>query len=422
MRIILTSHGSTGDIYPVIALGVALQRRGHQVKFATVPHFRGEIEAAGIEFYPLCPEDRQPDLAFWMGRLNQLGNPLRQLREIYVGAKDYIPEMVARMSALMPDTDLLVASYLFPMLKGLADRHHVPFATLAFTPHIIPSPDITPHPFPSLRRLGRSANRAWNRGLWRLADMLVDRTVDSAIAAELHAVGLPRVRRFFGAAADRVLVTVPGRYFLPHKAELHDRFRYVGYLRWQATEEPGLDKELRAFVHDVPGGKVPVLTFGSMVHRHSRQWMERFFRAWPRDRKIIVQRGWAQLPELDAEPHIQVVGKVSHDQLFRFASAVVHHGGAGTTASALHAGVPQIVVPHIGDQHFFARDVERLGCGLRLKKSLWPERLHVALARLLADSARIRRADEIGRDLRTDNGPEQAAIELETFAAGHGRA
>ena len=110
MRIVLTSHGSTGDIYPVIALAVALQRAGHSVRFATIPHYQAEIEAAGVEFYPLCPNWEQADLTYWMGRLNKIRNPVYQLREIYVGARSYIPEMISRMDAIMPETDLLVSA------------------------------------------------------------------------------------------------------------------------------------------------------------------------------------------------------------------------------------------------------------------------------------------------------------------------
>jgi vancomycin aglycone glucosyltransferase len=145
--------------------------------------------------------------------------------------------------------------------------------------------------------------------------------------------------------------------------------------------------------------------------------MERFIRAWPRDRKIVVQRGWAQFPQFGDADHIKIVGKVSHDQLFRHASAIIHHGGAGTTASALHAGVPQIVVPHIGDQNYFGSEVERFGCGFRLKKNIWPEQLHHALERLLSEPTRSARAAEIGRELRAADGPAAAVRELEDFVA-----
>ncbi|MDX2187964.1 MAG: glycosyltransferase [Opitutaceae bacterium] len=414
MRIILTSHGSTGDIYPVIALGVAMQRAGHHVRFATIPHYEAEITAAGLEFCPLCPDWEQADLSYWMGRLQRIRTPVYQLRELYVGAKAHIPEMIRRMDLALADADLLVSSYLFPMNKSIADRRGVPFATFAFTPHVIPSPDYPPENFPSPKWLPRKMRRTWNLRLWKTANAVVDRVINNALKSPLRQAELPKVRNFFSAPADRVIVAVSEKLLRPPGAEIDPRFRFTGYCRWQAPEDPRLEEELRAFTRGQP---VPVLTFGSMVYSNPGEVMERFLRAWPRGRKIIVQRGWAQFPALDSEGAIKVIGKVSHDQLFRHASAVIHHGGAGTTASAWHSGKPQIVVPHIGDQQYFGSEVERLGCGFRLSRTRWPEHLHLALDRLLANRGHAMRAAEVRDILLADNGPANAIAELEAFVA-----
>jgi vancomycin aglycone glucosyltransferase len=416
MRVILTSHGSTGDIYPVIALAVALQRAGHHVRFATIPHYQTEIEEAGIEFLPLCPNWAQADLSYWMGRLQKIRTPVYQLRELYVGARQYIPEMIARMDSALADADLLVSSYLFPMNRAIAERRGVPFATFAFAHHVIPSPDYPPENLPSPRWLGPRLRRAWNRWLWKTGDAVVDRVINSTIASALREANLPKVRHFFAAPADRVLVAVSEELMRPRHAEIDSRFRFTGYCRWQAPEDAALEKELAAFTRGEP---VPVLTFGSMVYENPGAVMERFVRAWPRGRKIIVQRGWAQFPQLGDETTFKVIGKVSHDQLFRHASAIIHHGGAGTTASTLHAGKPQIVVPHIGDQTFFGMEVERLGCGFRERRSRWPEHLHLALDRLFANPMHTQRAAEVSAVLAGENGPARTIAELEQFVADH---
>lgn len=418
MRVILTSHGSTGDIYPVISLAVALQRAGHSVRFATIPHYQAEIEAAGVEFLPLCPNWEQADLSYWMGRLQKVRTPIYQLRELYVGARRYIPEMIARMDRALADADLLVSSYLFPMNRGIAERRGVPFATFAFAHHVVPSPDYPPENLPSPRWLGPNARRAWNRWLWKTGDALVDRVINRTVAGALREAGLPKVRHFFARPAELVLVAVSEELMRPRGAEIDPRFRFTGYCRWQAAEDPALEAELRAFTGGTP---VPVLTFGSMVYENPGAVMERFVRAWPRHRRIVVQRGWAQFPRLGDESNVKVIGKVSHDQLFRHASAVIHHGGAGTTASALHAGKPQIVVPHIGDQTFFGMEVERLGCGFRLGRTGWPEHLHGALERLLGDPGPARRAAEVRAVLLRENGPARAIDELERFVEEKGR-
>lgn len=412
MRVILTSHGSTGDIYPIIGLAVALQKAGHDVRFATIPHYQKEIETAGIEFYPLCPNWEQADLSYWMGRLQKIRTPIYQLREIYVGANAYIPEMITRMDVALQTADLLVSSYLFPMNKGIADRRQVPFATYAFAHHVVPSPDYPPENIPSPGWLPRRPRRAWNRWLWKVGNAVVDHVINNAIRTPLKAAKLPKVRHFFSEPAERVIVGVSEKLMRPTHAEIDPRFRFTGYCRWQAPVDPKLDAELAEFCR---GEQVPVVTFGSMVYDHPGDAMERLVRAWPRTRKMIVQRGWAQFPALADDGHIKVIGQVSHDQLFRHAAAVVHHGGAGTTASVLHAGKPQLVVPHIGDQTFFGREVERLGCGFRISKNRWPEQMHAAIDRLLGTPSFSQNAARVQNVLLSENGPARAIDELEKF-------
>ncbi|MFT3781809.1 MAG: glycosyltransferase [Nibricoccus sp.] len=348
-----------------------------------------------------------------MGRLQKIRSPIYQLREIYVGAKAYIPQMIARMDAALATADLLVSSYLFPMNKSIADRRGVPFATLAFAHHVVPSPDYPPEGIPSPKWLGKSTRRSWNLWLWKMGNNLVDRAINNAIRDDLRGAGLPPVRGFFSRPADRVLVAVSEKIMRPPHAEIHSRYKFTGYCRWQAPENTKLESELNEFCR---GEKVPVLTFGSMVYDNPGATMERFLRAWPRHRKIIVQRGWAQFPALAEDGHIKVVGKVSHDQLFKHASVVIHHGGAGTTASALHAGKPQIVVPHIGDQNFFGTEVERLGCGFRLKqRKRWPELLHGAVERIDGLPSFAVNTAKVQAVLLGENGPARAIEELERY-------
>ena len=418
MRVILTSHGSTGDIYPIIALAVAMQKAGHDVRFATIPHYEAEIKAAGVEFYPLCPNWEQADLSYWMGRLQKIRTPIYQLREIYVGAKTHIPEMIARMDSALKTADLLVSSYLFPMNKGIAERRQVPFATYAFAHHVVPSPDYPPENIVSPRWIPSGMRTGWNLWLWKMGNALVDRVINNATREALRQADLPKVRNFFSAPAERVIVGVSERLMRPTHARIDDRFRFTGYCRWQPSADPKLESALERFCQ---GSRVPVVTFGSMVYENPGEMMERFIRAWPSDRKVIVQRGWAQFPAIGDDAHVKVLGKVSHDQLFRHASVVIHHGGAGTTASALHAGRPQIIVPHIGDQNFFGKEVERLGCGFRISRRRWPEQLHAAVSRLNADPGfgeNARRAQEV---LLSEDGPAEAIAQLEEFVQGRSR-
>ena len=133
------------------------------------------------------------------------------------------------------------------------------------------------------------------------------------------------------------------------------------------------------------------------------------------EKRIIIQSGWAGLTIERPLAEMLCVNKVSHDQLFQHASLVIHHGGAGTTASVLHAGVPHVIIPHIGDQWFFAGEMKRLGVGLELKRSKWPEELPKAVRNIERNEKFSRRATEVREILQAEDGPATAVRELEAM-------
>ena len=143
--------------------------------------------------------------------------------------------------------------------------------------------------------------------------------------------------------------------------------------------------------------------------------MRRFLKNWPEDKKIIIQSGWAQLAIERTNNYIFTIDRISHDQLFQYASVVIHHGGAGTTASVLHAGVPHIVVPHFGDQKFFAKEVRRLGVGISLRLSRWPEELPRAVRIVERSKKRLKKAKKVADTLAQENGSLEAVKTLESL-------
>ena len=159
---------------------------------------------------------------------------------------------------------------------------------------------------------------------------------------------------------------------------------------------------------------MPILTFGSVTFENTRKIMRRFLKNWPENKKIIIQTGWAQLTIEQSKKSIFSIDRISHDQLFKFASVVIHHGGAGTTASVLHAGVPQIIIPHIGDQKFFAKEVRRLRVGLSMRLSRWPEQLPRAVRIIERSKRRFKKARAIAEILSKENGLKMQFSPLRT--------
>lgn len=397
----------------MIALGLALQDRGHGVVFATSPPFREPIEAAGLEFHQIPPAWTHDELTHWMGRLHDIATPLFQLRELYRAARPHLPAIVDAMDDALCDADVLISSYLFPMNRVIAEKHGVPFATFAFAHNTVPSRYYPPDGFPHLRKFPRWIQHTWNRWLWRLGNVTVDTVINQTIARPLRARGLPLVKDFFSKPADLVLVAVSPSLMKP-PFPVNGRFRFTGYCRWQEKPNENLEAEILRFTR---GEKVPVLTFGSMVYEEPERWMERLASAWPANKKMIIQSGWAGFETPADCSHFKTLGPMSHNQLFRHASMVIHHGGAGTTASVLHAGKPHVIVPHIGDQNFFAQEIIRLGCGQKIAKRSWPEKLSRVVSRVQDDDGFRNASGRAAALLKTENGPAVAASAIEGFVS-----
>ncbi|MCZ6671516.1 MAG: glycosyltransferase, partial [Verrucomicrobia bacterium] len=381
MRVLLTSHGSIGDIYPIIAYGKALREAGHQVTFASAPLYEQEIQRAGLNYLHLPPEWEQEIFTEFMRELNRANHLILQLRAIYRGALPFLSELIDRVEEALRTHDVLVSSNLFPHYKAIAARQDKPFVSIAFCHNTIPSPDYPPELVPPLRGLPYAIQSAWNMFFWRLANVVVDKSINQIIGEKLAQKGLPQAKNFLMNPSELVLAAV-SKALMSNRGKMDPRFRITGFLRWQAKESEELEARICAFCR---GEHVPILTFGSVAFDDTHLIMSRFERNWPKGEKIIVQTGWSGLSVEVERPDILVLGKVSHDQLFRHASCVIHHGGAGTTASVLSAGRPQIIIPHIADQHFWGAEIERLGVGEVLKKRRWPERLHTKLQSIEAN-------------------------------------
>jgi UDP:flavonoid glycosyltransferase YjiC (YdhE family) len=407
-RFLITTLGSTGDHFPLFAIGAELRRRGHAVTFATSDHFRQDVETAGLDFLELPPKWSEADFAGWMERMMRTSNPVQLLRLIYRSLAPHLAGMIDRIEAALPSHDLLLGSFLTPYLHEVARRHERPYLSAAFAHNILPSLDAPPHPIPILPGSG-SAKRAWAGFWWRAADRTIRALIESEIGPALRSRSIPPVAHFFTRPADRILALVNPNLF-PARGQLLPGFHYTGACRWQ----PGLTQtdtsELRA---SVGGQPVPVLTFGSMGYSNPDAWLQRLIRHWPDRTPLIVQSGWAGFSSQPNAPWLRIVGKMPQDALFSLASVVIHHGGAGTTATALASGKPQIIVPHVAEQGFWSREIRRLGCGVRLSRHHWPERLHKTIQSVLSSPTLRATAQRIRPEAASETGPSIAANLLE---------
>lgn len=409
MHFLLTSHGSTGDIFPVICLGRALVEAGHNVRFATVNLFKKDVESAGLKFIKLPPDWDQNGFSEAMRELTKSKNSVDLLKMIYSEANPFLDEIIEILRRELVSADAFISNYIFGNLCRLARQLEVPCAVTTFAHNAIPSYSISPIGLPRALKIPHFIKKPFNKYLWKMADFYLCWNLNQVIGETLIKNEIGEMESYLINPADRILVTVSPTLFKPKKL-WNENFSFTGYLRWQAPEDSLKQSAIERFCH---GEKVPVLTFGSVTFENTRKIMRRFLKNWPNDKKIIIQSGWAQLRIERSNSYIFTIGRISHDQLFKYASVVIHHGGAGTTASVLHSGVPHIVIPHFGDQKFFAREVKRLGVGITLRLSRWPEELPRAVRIVERSKKRLKKAKRIADTLETENGSQEAVKELE---------
>lgn len=345
MRILVAAMGSRGDVQPALALALALRDAGHEVRVSAPPDFAAWAGQLGLEFAS-AGTSVEEILKQHADRIG--GNPLalgRAIREILL---QQVPEMTERTLQAAEGGDAIVSANQF-MARTVAEILGLPFMGVIYTPTLIRS---SGHP-PMLARW-QSAPGWINRLLWRATDRMASRIFVEPINVERARRGLSRVKSFEGhvfggvpymLACDPVVAPTPPDWS-------HVDVTTTG--PWYYDDPSPLDESVSAFL---AAGPPPVYVgFGSMVTGDAAAATRALVAgAGASGRRVLLSKGWAGIGEGAPSRSVLVVnGPMPHAKLFPRVAAVVHHGGSGTTASALRAGVPQVLLPLILDQFHHA--------------------------------------------------------------------
>jgi UDP:flavonoid glycosyltransferase YjiC (YdhE family) len=286
-------------------------------------------------------------------------------------------------------TDFVIGAGSTLFAASIAEVRGVPFRYVVYTPGLLPSARHTPVVFPFQVRA------PWaNRALWRAATTMMNVMARRRVNDHRARLGLPPVPSLMPhVLSERPIVAVDGA-LAAMPADCPFAFEQIRCLH--PFEPEPLPAEVERFLAD---GPPPVyLGFGSMPDPDPATTTRRVLDAVLRlGCRAIISRGWAGIGAGPLPAGVLAIEPVSHASLFPRVTAVVHHGGAGTTHTAARAGVPQIVVPHILDQFYFARRVEALGVAppAPRRRRLDATTLAAALRRVLEEPAFAARAREL---------------------------
>lgn len=416
MRITIFAAGSRGDIQPCIVLGSALQRAGFKVLLAAPENFTGFVKAHGLGFHPLRG-DVQQIMASETGRgFMEKGsaNPLQSIRAMRTMLGPVAVQMAEDALEACQDAEALISLAVFATFaKTIAEVKQIPLIHVEPTP-VLPTRAFPAPGWPVQRNLGGLHNRlsghAMLRVLWQWYSPFVNRF--------RHRFGLPP---YTAASFYQILTSTPllGAYsdqVIPCPPDWPENVHITGYLFPRPLSGWKPDGELEAFLDS---GDPPVYVgFGSMSGSHPEELAALVLEALAKSgQRGVLLTGWGGMRALSVPDNVLVIDSAPHGWLFPRMAAVVHHGGAGTTAEGLRAGVPSVILPFAVDQAFWGKRVKALGVGpdpIPFKK-LTADRFAQAILEAVSQSEIRRRAARLGDAIRAQDGAGNALSVIKEY-------
>jgi UDP:flavonoid glycosyltransferase YjiC (YdhE family) len=411
MKIGMIALGSRGDVQPYIALGRRFVQTGAEVRIVSHPDYAQLIRSYGLDFWPTEGNVQELVQSAEVRKLLAKGNFLAIAKFTGEASRRVSVQWAQDGLAALDGVDFLMAGMggIFIGI-GLAEKLQIPLVPsylVPFTPTgAFPGP-LVPG---AMGRMGRPLNRLSHhltqQMMWqslRSGDGLMRRQI----------LGLDSAP-FFGPFASDSLAGSPVLYgfspsVIPKPDDWGQAIHVTGYWFLDAQEQWTPPTDLRHFLE---AGPPPVYVgFGSMTGEDPEQMarlvVEGILQAGQR---AVLLSGWGGMAQMDLPENIHMLEAAPHDWLFPRMAAVVHHGGAGTTAAGLRAGVPSIIVPFFGDQPFWGRRVKEMGVGPEAipRKKLTAQGLAQALHTAVTDSSIRQKAAALGQSIQAEDGVGEA--------------
>jgi sterol 3beta-glucosyltransferase len=418
MQIVILAVGTRGDVQPCVALGRGLVRAGHTVRLAAPDDLEAFVRDWGLEFFPLGVNMHAlQETVTGQSLLKTGSNVVAGLRKMLHLFLPFLERMLESTWQACQGAEAILFSTLGMGAYHVADKLGVPCAWALIVPAFTRT-----RAFPSLIApalpLGGGYNWLTHLLFEQFTQQSAGRFVNRWRRERLDLPLLPRHRWPYDALHGR---PVPRLYsyspaVIPRPTDWGPHAHITGY--WYLDHPPEWQAPAR-LVDFLSAGPPPVYVgFGSLRPAHAEQTTDVVLAALRASgQRGLLATGWGALAQSDLPEDVLMIEAVPHDWLFPHVAAAVHHGGAGTTAAGLRAGVPSIVVPFGADQPFWAARVYQLGVGPRPipHKKLTVERLTKALRADASDETLRVQAARLGERIRSENGVERAVEIVEPY-------
>ncbi len=406
MHFLLTTFGSSGDVFPLLGLGLELKRRGHRATLATNEHFESVVREHGIDFeslgtkseYEQCIEN--PDL--W--------KPNKAFAHVFRSLSTVVRRQYDLIESLNRREPIVTVSNCLALGARLAhEKLHVPNVTVHLQPSVIWS-NIEPPELPNV------FGPRWLKSfLFRLGCRFVVHPIALPFLNSWRSeLGLPPIAHLMDWWQSPLLtIGMFPEWFAPSQADWPSSIVLTDFPLWNEGSGRPFDDSLSRFL---AAGPPPIAFAAGTGNVHGHQFFSAAVEGCriARLRAILLTRHAEQIPKNLPESVLHCPW-VPLDDLLPRCAAFVHHGGIGSMSQAIAAGVPQLIMPLAHDQFDNAARVKRLGCGESLVPARFrPRKVANALRRILTAEEKTAAAHKLMANIKRGTGIELAANAIES--------
>ena len=412
MLITMLTTGTRGDTQPYIALGLSLKKKGHRVRIVASEAFKDFVLGFGLEFAPTRGDITKIAASDMAKEARGADNPLKffksmkndKLMEMFIDLQHDLDKACEGSDAIVYHPGASIAYF-------TAQRLNIPSILAAPFP-MTPTSDFPALLFYQGPHLGKLYNKIthkiFEQGFWMMGSGPLKKYWASTYGKAPKNFGNPFKKQ---RTESHPTIVSLSKHVFAQPNDYPQNVSYNGYWFLDTDENYVPQKELADFLE---AGDAPVyIGFGSMAEKETAKEMGRMVveAVKKSGKRAIVATGWGSIePPKDAPDNILFIEGAPHTWLFPKMSAIVHHGGAGTTAEALRSGVPSMVVPFGMDQFAWGKRVFELGVGAKsvTKKELTADKLAEGLKYMQQIEVKIK-AKELGQKIRSDKGADVSA-------------
>lgn len=416
----ILAAGTRGDVQPPAAFCRELAGRGHEVRLVAHTEFADLLDGSAVTLKPLIGNIHE-ELASADARrfFADGGNPFTFMKWFFDVAKKYTAETTPLVRDYVKGSDIIVGTGLLDYFSTAVGRALGIKAAHAYMQPFLPSREFPcalfkPPPFDMPGWLNKLETQAYFETTW---------AGGRSVAKLMHKMlGLPPPSWRYPAYAE---LNVGQPYMMAYSEQILPRPgdwpAHVDVTGFWFLDTPSSWKPPEDLVRFIQSGSPPIYAgFGSMVMKDPKATVNAVLQALKANNaRGVISAGWSGYKPADLPDTVFAVDSVPHDWLMPKMAASIHHGGAGTTGAALRAGIPQIVVPFLGDQFFWGLQVEKRGLGPKAlpHDRLDAEALGKAMNAALNDRSMRSCAANAGECVRAENGAARAADIIERALA-----